>query len=555
MTGQAVLRPTGEVLSSVLAALGVVDHRAREQASHAERLEWLAAARDVARRVDGLVTTLVAEADRAGSSTAVAGTPTTTYLAQDGRTSIGDASKAVLRAKDVASRKAVQAATLTGEIETGQASAITRLLGELPRDLTAEQKDAAERFLLDKASSTPASRIPRLRQATLDAIRPETAETREAEMRRLDEQRRRAVRRRFLRFDDDGDGSLTFRGSLPYLEAAPFRQLIEAYVESSRRKARRDGTDQMSFTAQRQADALTDLVTNHLAASGLTVQGAGGGLTRANSGTAAVGAGTATVDRGTAAMDAGSTPAGGGAIADGPADAPTDEPGVDAHQRFHFRIPEVAGQLPRIQVTMREADLREMVEQAGLLADGAMISPGELRRLCCDAELVPCVLGSASEVLDLGRSVRLVSPKLRRALELRDGGCTFPGCDSPPSRCEAHHIVPWYAGGPTALNNLVLLCPHHHGVVEPPRFHTGPPPNRWQVKMGADGIPEFIRPAGLRGHPPTRAGDSAPGNRPGSRPGNRSGSPGVARGDPPETQPLWPDFDNPGPPPEWAQLE
>ncbi|MDO5494145.1 MAG: DUF222 domain-containing protein [bacterium] len=546
-SGQVNLRSTGEVLSVVVAALAAVDHGSRRNATHAERLEWLSVARDAVRRMDGLLTTLVAEADRAGSSTVVAGTPTTTYMAQDGRTSSKEATTAVLRAKDVASRKAVQRATLSGEIGTGQAAAITKLLRELPRDLTAEQKETAEEFLLNKAATTPAAGIPRLRKAALEAARPETEDTREAEMQRLEEQRRRAVRNRSLRFDDDGDGSITFRGSLPYLEAEGFQKLIEAYVESRRRTARRNGNDEYTTTSQRQADALTDLVAQHAAANG----------------------------------------------------------------QSDSRLPQLGGEIPRVHVTMREADLRLLGEQAGLLESGAEISPGELRRLICDAELVPAVLGTGSEVLDLGMSARLVSPKIRRALVLRDGGCAFPSCDARAARCEAHHIVPWWNGGPTALTNLVLLCPHHHGIVEPPRFHSRSHPNRWTVRIGADGLPEFTRPKGLEPLDPGRGLASAAPTAPepltplrepevlaavgelepltgwpepdsssdpgepkplgGGRERQSSSDPGEPEPSPTERQlgdesspsdprgpseprPLWPDFDNPGPPPPWAMV-
>ena len=129
---------------------------------------------------------------------------------------------------------------------------------------------------------------------------------------------------------------------------------------------------------------------------------------------------------------------------------------------------------------------------AGLIGDGIHLSAGELRRVCCDAEVIPVVLGSGSEVLDVGRSRRLVSPGLRAALIFRDDGCVFPGCTAPPSACEAHHIVPWYSGGSTALSNLVLLCHHHHGLVEP-RYGLR---DQWQVRIGeADRLPEFAPPA------------------------------------------------------------
>ncbi len=161
----------------------------------------------------------------------------------------------------------------------------------------------------------------------------------------------------------------------------------------------------------------------------------------------------------------------------------------------HRRPPTVAGDRPRVVVTMREADLRQRAEAAGVLDSGQPITTGELRRLCCDADVMPAVLGSQSELLDIGRVQRLVTPAIRRALSLRDGGCVYPNCDKPDSCCEAHHINPWWNGGPTALDNLALLCPHHHGLVEPPRMWQGAPPDRWEIRISPQGFPEVIPPA------------------------------------------------------------
>ena len=95
-----------------------------------------------------------------------------------------------------------------------------------------------------------------------------------------------------------------------------------------------------------------------------------------------------------------------------------------------------------------------------------------LRHLACDADLIPIVLGSTGQVLDLGRTKRLVTPTLRRALIARDGGCIFPGCALPATWTEAHHLLHWSDGGRTSLDNLVLLCSHHHHAI-----HT----RRWQI--------------------------------------------------------------------------
>jgi len=130
---------------------------------------------------------------------------------------------------------------------------------------------------------------------------------------------------------------------------------------------------------------------------------------------------------------------------------------------------------------------------AGVVGDGVQLTAGELRRACCDAEIIPVVLRAGSEVLDVGRSRRLVTPAIRAALIARDGGCVFPGCTAPPSACEAHHIIPWWLGGLTALSNLVLLCHHHHGLVEPAKYGLR---DQWQVRISeADRLPEFAPPS------------------------------------------------------------
>jgi hypothetical protein len=145
----------------------------------------------------------------------------------------------------------------------------------------------------------------------------------------------------------------------------------------------------------------------------------------------------------------------------------------------------------RVLVQLDYAHLLAGAAGAGLVGDGQQLPAGELRRICCDADLIPVVLGTNSEVLDVGRSARLVTPAIRTALMVRDQGCVFPGCDAPASRCEAHHIVPWWAGGRTALSNLALLCHSHHPLVEPAH---GPLRDQWQLRIAPSGLPEFTPP-------------------------------------------------------------
>nr|WP_300147936.1 HNH endonuclease signature motif containing protein [Propionicimonas sp.] len=171
----------------------------------------------------------------------------------------------------------------------------------------------------------------------------------------------------------------------------------------------------------------------------------------------------------------------------------------------------------RVLVMLDYAKLAAGAAAAGVLPDGQGLSAGELRRLCCDAELVPVVLGGPSQVLDVGRAERLVTPQLRDALSVRDRGCVFPGCDAPPSRCEAHHILPWHQGGRTCLANLVLLCHCHHPVCEPARHSIR---DQWQIRTADDGLPEFIPPARLDPHrkPVRHTRHRHPPGRPQARP-------------------------------------
>ncbi|WP_322754256.1 HNH endonuclease signature motif containing protein [Frankia sp. Cas3] len=135
---------------------------------------------------------------------------------------------------------------------------------------------------------------------------------------------------------------------------------------------------------------------------------------------------------------------------------PPGQPGVDwvgpAAARSQGREPttEPGGELPA-----------GFTARAGF-AGGGLIGHAAVRRLACDARVTRLLTWGDSEILELGRATPTVSPAQYRALELRDGGCVYPGCDRPPSFCDSHHLVHWIDGGPTDLANLVLQCGRHH---------------------------------------------------------------------------------------------
>jgi hypothetical protein len=124
-------------------------------------------------------------------------------------------------------------------------------------------------------------------------------------------------------------------------------------------------------------------------------------------------------------------------------------------------------------------------EGVARFADGSQVAASTALRWADQAEVAWCVTTPQGAVLDLYRTRRIASPSQTVALIARDGGCSFPGCDTPPSWCERHHIVAWQDGGATNLDNLTLVCRYHHR-----HFETG----GWTCQMNADGLPVWIPP-------------------------------------------------------------
>ncbi|ANN21888.1 HNH endonuclease [Amycolatopsis orientalis] len=146
--------------------------------------------------------------------------------------------------------------------------------------------------------------------------------------------------------------------------------------------------------------------------------------------------------------------------------------------------PGTSGYRTLVHVTIGLDELKSGLGTACVDYVGTMTAR-DARMAACDCLMLPVVLNAAGEPLDVGRLRRFVTPGQRRALNIRDRGCAFPGCHRPPKNCHAHHIEHWADGGPTDLRNLTLLCGFHHRLI-----HHGD----WQVRMAADGLPEFIPP-------------------------------------------------------------
>ena len=123
----------------------------------------------------------------------------------------------------------------------------------------------------------------------------------------------------------------------------------------------------------------------------------------------------------------------------------------------------------------------------GTLLFTGPVTAGTIRKIACDADIIPAVLGGEGQVLDIGRASRVFPPHIRKAITARDRGCAFPQCTIPAPWCEAHHITYWSRGGTTGTGNGTLLCSHHHHVIHK---------EHWSIQMRT-GIPWFIPPPHL----------------------------------------------------------
>ncbi|MDR6506869.1 DUF222 domain-containing protein [Arthrobacter oryzae] len=170
-------------------------------------------------------------------------------------------------------------------------------------------------------------------------------------------------------------------------------------------------------------------------------------------------------------------------------------------------LPTAGGLKPQVMVTIDYRDLLDRLEHTTAQESETTLSPGSgtstsrlpgtgsftftgpvnastVRKIACDADIIPVLLGSQGRILDIGRSTRIFPPHIRKAITARDQGCAFPGCTIPAPWCEAHHITYWSHGGSTSTENGTLLCSHHHHLIHKEQWHI-------QVKTG---VPWFIPP-------------------------------------------------------------
>ncbi len=336
--------------------------------------------------------------------------------------------------KPAAAPLTAQAAT-EGALNPAHVDAISEVMAAIPADVDDTERTGYEKTLVDLARQSGPVVVRRAGRHLLALLDPDGAEPNDAELAEPD---------RELLWSWTRHNRFKLRGTLD----AESGQLLETMLSAlAKPKPHVDGTPDHRSTGQRHGDAFAELLDyTQRAAERPTEAGETPVVTVSMSLDQLLRRDT----RGT-----------------GPTGAPGEATAAAG----------TAGMVP---------SLPELFATTPTLNWECPITAEQARRLACDARIVPAVLGSNGEILDLGRETRTATRAQRRALAARDGGCVM--CSRTVRWCEVHHIRFWQDGGPTDIINLCLLCTACHRLVH----HAG-----WEIRMAADGKPECLPPQWL----------------------------------------------------------
>ena len=436
---------------------------------------------------------LIAVAESQRAARAVGDACVADTLVRDTGMSRGAARRAARQAKIIAAKPEVAGALACGDINTEQAEAIAR----------ADVGDETRRELVAAALSEGTDATRERAVAAEIAARNETPEQRFM----------RQHANRFLRFYNNRDGMVCLEGALDPDSGARLKAKVSAIANRMWGTDKQQPPNQRRSPEQRDIDALCaatsqstrpDPARTHSHTNGRHRQRADmsgpsdsdqphegdqppspqAGSRQAES---VAGPGAAEPSTATTATTADTTTADAG-------DSATGDRCCDEAQWADFdddgkRV------VPVLRISTSLDALRDGLQRAGITDSGETLSAATLRRLACDAEIIPTVLNTKGRVIDVGRRTRRVSEALRCVLIARDGGCVWPDCHAPPSRCDAHHIKHWANGGPTNADNLALLCHRHHILLHEGRHRLKRLDDSWVV----------LKPDGTRLHKPLTA--------------------------------------------------
>jgi hypothetical protein len=302
----------------------------------------------------------------------------------------------------------VAAAQATGAISAAHARVITTGISGLPPDVEFTHGRALEATLVEQASRLDPAMLARAIRRITERLNPDGEQPDDRE-----QQRRRGLH---LRRNPDGSGEL--HGHLTPMATATWTTILDA------------------LSAPQPAD-------------GATPDGADGAADGADDADGA---------------DASVSGAGGAGEPDSRTPAQRRHDALlDAGQRLLRAgdLPDAGGAPVTIVIRMNESDLRTG-SGYGETEHGELLRVSDLVHAAGDGAVLPVLLDPSGGIISYGRTRRLATAGQRRALAARDGGCSFPGCTTPASWCQTHHIRSWADGGDTSLDNLTLLCGYHH---------------------------------------------------------------------------------------------
>jgi hypothetical protein len=396
-------------------------------------------------RVDACEARVLAAFDRAGGPKRDGAVDAAAWLTKATRASRSAAKRAVQRAKAVAALPALGELLAAGAVSAGHVEAIGAIVPDNVLPSAGELVDAA-------VSVSPEQLRLRAHRLVMDADGDKGASRSE---------KQRAVQKVVFFDADNGMGAIA--GELPPERTASIRDAVDLVADDlwraehpNRNPQRWDATT----VAFRRAEALYEIARRVLGQTTL----------RAPAPAAAAPDGDDRDARETRDNDDGDTngsvcAACGATAAHGRSRAHSREYSdaeLTAAARAAARRPRPLGMvLIDYQTARGDLTVRGICE----LADGTPINPQTMRRLLCDAGIIPAVMNSRGEVLDMGRKIYLPTVAQRRAVFLRDRHCRFPGCDRPAKWSDIHHLVWWETGGRTDYRNLLLLCDAHHHLV------------------------------------------------------------------------------------------
>lgn len=360
-------------------------------------------------RIASLRLRVLAAADRSKTAWQTGAASTGQWAAKLTHTDQANAQRDVTLAQGLVSRTTTQRALAAGVITAEHAAVIIKTDQQLPRQVTATERNLIEADLVAKARTVAPAALRRTARRALEAIECDkpTVDTHENDIVRSEEQQARAKTR--LTFHPNNDGTITGHFTVPTAQGELLKKIIETIT------APRRGRLGASLAHVGEQSARTDW------------------------------------DR-----------ARGEAFLELIEHLPTDH--------LHPRT------AATLLVTVEDETLRGALKVANL-DTGGTLSAGETRRLACNARILPAVLSSKSQVLDLGRSARLFTDAQRTALGLQHTHCAADGCERPYAWCELHHLNPWSRGGKTDLANAIPLCNFHHQRIHDPHYTHGRDPD------------------------------------------------------------------------------